>query len=251
MREADVVFQPVTYAMTHTDATREAMAAGARVLVLRGITEDIMTRGAMLADYEEVERLTKRVAELLSEAEEIRVTTPAGTDLRLRANGRTSLALTGRIEGPGTFVAMPDGEAAIAPVEGSGEGTLVIEHAMDSIGALDAPIRIAVEGGRAVNIAGGASAAELRSLIEGADEDARNIAEFAIGTNESARMIGSMTEDKKKKGTVHVAVGDNHVIGGTVESQLHLDGLLLRPTVQLDGRTVVSDGRIAQDVEGR
>jgi len=43
---------------------------------------------------------------------------------------------------------------------------------------------------------------------------------------------------------VHIAIGDNHVIGGTVTSELHLDGLLLRPTVELDGRIIVQDGRL-------
>ncbi|MGH7773996.1 MAG: aminopeptidase, partial [Candidatus Binatia bacterium] len=35
MKAADVVIQPVTYAITHTDATQDALRAGARVLVLR------------------------------------------------------------------------------------------------------------------------------------------------------------------------------------------------------------------------
>jgi len=99
-----------------------------------------------------------------------------------------------------------------------------------------------------VEITGGASARTLRELLAAADANAANIAEFAIGTNDRARLIGSMTEDKKCWGTVHIAIGDNHVIGGTVVSELHLDGLLLRPTVELDHRTVVQDGQLL--VEG-
>src|SRR5881628_973141 len=99
MKAADVVIQPVTYAMTHTDATRDALRAGARVLVLRGVTEDIMTRGAMLADYDKIERVTKEVARLLTEARTARVRTPAGTDLTLSLDGRAAVALTGRSAG--------------------------------------------------------------------------------------------------------------------------------------------------------
>lgn len=244
MKAADVVLQPVTYAMTHTDATQEALRAGARVLVLRGVTEEIMTHGAMLADYDEIDRTTRELARQLTAADTVRVRTPAGTDLRMSVAGRAAVALTGRVGGPGTFAAMPDGEAAIAPVEGTAEGTLVIEHTMDNLGSLDAPIRMTVRSGRAVEIAGGASADRLRAMVAAADSNATNIAEFAIGTNDRARLIGSMTEDKKVRGTVHVAIGDNHVIGGTVVSELHLDGLLLRPTVELDGRVVVQDGRL-------
>jgi leucyl aminopeptidase (aminopeptidase T) len=244
MKAADVVIQPVTYAMTHTDATRDALRAGARVLVLRGVTEDIMTHGAMLADYDRVDRVTREVQRLMTEAKTVRVTTPSGTDLKMSLAGRAAVALTGRVGGPGTFAAMPDGEAAISPVEGTTEGTLVVDHTMDSIGLIDQPIRMTVRGGKVTEISGGTSAEKLRTLVAGADANATNIAEFAIGTNDRARLIGSMTEDKKYRGSVHVAIGDNHVIGGTVVSELHLDGLLLRPTVDLDGRRVVEDGRL-------
>jgi len=55
-----------------------------------------------------------------------------------------------------------------------------------------------------------------------------------------------MTEDKKYWGSVHIAIaiGENYVIGGTVTSELHLDGLLLRPAVELNGRIIVQDGRL-------
>jgi leucyl aminopeptidase (aminopeptidase T) len=244
MKAADVVIQPVTYAMTHTDATQDALRAGARVLVLRGVTEDIMTHGAMLADYDEVDRLTREVQRLLSAAKMVHVRTPAGTDLTMSIDGREAVALTGRVGGPGTFAAMPDGESAISPVEGTAEGTLVIDHTMDNLGLLDAPVRMNVHAGRVTSIEGGTSAKTLREMVAAADDSATNIAEFAIGTNDRARLIGSMTEDKKYRGSVHIAIGDNHVIGGTVTSELHLDGLLLRPTVVLDGRTVVDDGRL-------
>jgi leucyl aminopeptidase (aminopeptidase T) len=158
MKAADVVIQPVTYAMTHTDATRDALRAGARVLILRGITEDIATHGAMLADYDKVDRITREVARVMSEAGTARVRTPAGTDLTMSLAGRAAVALTGRVGGPGTFAAMPDGEAAISPVEGTSEGTLVIDHTMDNLGLLDRPIRMTVHGGRVTEITGGTSA---------------------------------------------------------------------------------------------
>jgi leucyl aminopeptidase (aminopeptidase T) len=198
----------------------------------------------MLADYDRVDRITREVARLMTGARMARVRTPAGTDLTMSLEGRGAVALTGRVGGPGTFAAMPDGEAAISPVEGTTEGVLVIDHTMDNLGLLDRPIRMAVRAGRVVEISGGASADQLRALVAGADAEATNIAEFAIGTNDRARLIGSMTEDKKYWGTVHVAIGDNHVIGGTITSELHLDGLLLRPTVELDGVRVVDDGRL-------
>ena len=77
------------------------------------------------------------------------------------------------------------------------------------------------------------------------DERARNIAEFAIGTNPFARLIGNLAEDKKLAGTVHFAIGDNKSLGGSVESIIHLDGLMVKPTVIADNdKIIVKDGKL-------
>jgi len=53
-----------------------------------------------------------------------------------------------------------------------------------------------------------------------------------------------MAEDKILRGCVHVAVGDNHTIGGQLQSRVHLDGIILNPTVELDGQLVVDKGKL-------
>lgn len=68
--------------------------------------------------------------------------------------------------------------------------------------------------------------------------------EFAIGTNPNARLIGNLAEDKKLLGTVHFAIGDNKSLGGVVESSVHLDGLMLKPTVLIDEKALVKAGRL-------
>ncbi|HKX16654.1 MAG TPA: aminopeptidase [bacterium] len=244
METADVVIQPVTYALTHTDASRRALAKGAAILVLRGITEDLMLGGAMDADYGEIQRTTAALADRLTGAATAHVTSPAGTDVRMGLAGRQGFVLAGRVPGPGRFAGIPDGEAPIAPVEGTTEGTIVVEYSMDDLGMLDGPIRLTVEGGRITAVGGGRSAGRLRRLLDESDEHATNIAEFAIGTNPRARLIGNLAEDKKLRGSVHFAMGDNMSLGGRVRSNIHLDAMVLRPTVTLDGEAVVRDGAL-------
>ena len=244
MESAELVFQVVTHAMTHTDATQRALCAGARIVVLRGVTEDLMLHGAINADYQQIAARCARVAERLENAQEVRVRTPQGTDLVLSLAGRQPHVLDGILKGPGTFVAMPDGETAISPVEGSTEGTLVVEKSMDGLGLLDSSIRMRVSQGKVVLVEGDESAQQLKRLLESADEGATNIAEFAIGTNPKARLIGNLAEDKKLEGSAHIALGDNHVLGGCVKSQIHLDGMLLEPTVSVDGSLLIEDGHL-------
>jgi leucyl aminopeptidase (aminopeptidase T) len=84
---------------------------------------------------------------------------------------------------------------------------------------------------------------EIRDQVETAAEDAGdaayNLAELGIGTNTAvSELIGSVLLDEKAGGTVHIAIGDNHAIGGDVEAPIHLDGILRDPTVFADGTQI-------------
>ena len=94
---------------------------------------------------------------------------------------------------------------------------------------------ITVRAGRAVAIEGGprptACARSSNSVV-----DADNIGEIGIGLNPAARIGDEITEAKKAFGTVHVALGDSaNEYGGLVECDVHLDGLVMSPTIEFDG----------------
>jgi leucyl aminopeptidase (aminopeptidase T) len=243
MQASDVMLMAVTRSITHTTARKEASARGARACILRSASEDTMIHGAATADYRAVRALTHRLVTLLTGGGHVRVTSPEGTDLTLRIEGRTALGLDGFATEPGTFTTIPSGEAAIVPLEGTAQGVIVFDHAIDNVGVLDGPVRAEVRDGRVVRIDGGRSAGMLRGLLA-IDEHASNIAEFAIGTNPKSRLLGNMAEDKILLGTVHIGIGDSHTIGGTVESRIHLDGIVLNPTVEVDGQRIVEVRRM-------
>jgi len=241
MGAADVVLAPTTKSITHTESRREACAAGARVATLPGITEESMAR-ALFADYAAIAGRGRKLAAILTEGSEAYVTTPAGTELRMSIAGREGKADTGLIHRRGDYGNLPGGEGFIAPVEGSAEGVLVVDGSMAGVGLLSEPIRITVEGGLAVRVEGGNGAKVLEGLLERTGRDARNVAELGIGTNDKATITGLVLEDEKVMGTVHIALGDNASMGGRVRVPLHLDGVLLRPTLSIDGAKVVEDG---------
>ena len=51
-----------------------------------------------------------------------------------------------------------------------------------------------------------------------------------------------MLEDEKILGTVHVAFGASAGIGGTVSVPVHLDCLMLEPTLEIGGTRVLEQG---------
>jgi aminopeptidase len=242
MKRVQVVVAPTKRSLTHTEARRNACAAGARVATMPGITEDTLTR-CLDADVKRIARRAELLAEMLTAGKLARVTTPAGTDITLPIDGIKAIASRGLILEPGQFGNLPSGEAYLMPVEGASEGVVVVDGAMAGLGIIrEEPIRIRVEKGMAVEVTGGAEAERLLEMMEKAGPQARNVAELGVGTNDRAQVTGTILEDEKILGTVHVAFGNNASMGGTVKVPFHLDGVMLRPTLVVDRQILLEDG---------
>jgi leucyl aminopeptidase (aminopeptidase T) len=250
MLEADVVLCAASTSLYHTAAKAAAQRAGARGDFNAPYRADAWRNGAMTADFFAIREQGERLAALWRQTREVRVTSPAGTDLRATVEGREPMAwLTGICRNPGEVSALPGGEVSLPPIEGTSEGTVVWERVASDLGALDEPVRIEVRDGRAITVDGGAAADRLRDIVA-TIRDADNIGEIGIGLNPAARIADEITEAKKALGTVHIALGDSaNEYGGLVECEVHLDGLVMSPTIEFDGRPVVVDGRHVYDAQ--
>lgn len=262
MQSVDVVVTCTTTAMLHSPAGHAAMAdAGVPVVTMDGgITIDMLTKGAAAADYKEVERLTYEVAtEVFEGGSEAHLTSEHGTDLTLSVEDRVFVpeepdpdapvgwplkALELR---PGfTAAVFPGGEFNVPPDPTTANGTLVVDTTMHTLGRLESPIEIEIADGEIVDIDGGYQARELERLLETyGDEDAYKMpTEFSVGTNPEARVTGVQREDKVMLGCIHVGLGTNADVGGEVESRLHMDGVVARPTLEIDGEVKIDRGEI-------
>jgi leucyl aminopeptidase (aminopeptidase T) len=242
MATASVIFAPTTFSLSHTAARVEASRRGVRIATMPGITEEVFRR-ALAVDYRELKRAGLLLATQLTAASECRVTSPGGTDLVLDLSGREGINDDGDIGTVGAFGNLPAGEAFIAPIETSAEGTIVFDGALGGFGLLDTPVSARVVGGRLVEADGRAGEWLYRTLDEGG-EHGRSIAELGIGTNPAARLTGNILEDEKALGTIHLAFGTSAAIGGVNQSSVHIDGLVLRPSLWLDGRALMEDGTL-------
>ena len=249
MAAADVVLCAASTSLYHTTAKAAAQRAGARGVFNAPYRADAWRNGAMTADFFEIRRRAEALAELWRRTGEVRVSSPAGTDLRATVAGREPMAwLTGICRNAGEVSALPGGEVSLPPVEGTADGIVVWERVASDLGALADPVRIEVRGGRAVAIDGGSAAARLRDIVATV-RDADNIGEIGIGLNPAARIADEITEAKKAFGTVHIALGDSaNEYGGLVECDVHLDGLVMEPTIEFDGTPVVVAGRHVYEV---
>jgi len=238
MRDADVFLAPTTKSLSHTRARGSANDAGARGATLPGITEDVFTTG-LDADYETIRQHCEDVLAQVADAEEIRVTTAAGTDITFEVGAREWRDDTGIVHEPGEFSNLPAGEVFVSPEDAN--GTYVVDGTMRPHGKLDDDEQLSfeVEDGFVTDISDPAIRDQVEAASKQVGRDAYNLAELGIGTNVAvSELVGSVLLDEKAAGTVHIAIGDDAGIGGDTDAPLHLDGIIREPTVLADGEDV-------------
>jgi len=244
LQKFDVVFCPTTKSLTHTDARRSASAKGVRIATFPGITKEVMIRG-MNADYKAISKRTIKLQKILEKGKSLRVTAPAGTDISFDIAGRKVIPSKGLFHAKGESGNLPTGETFLAPVEGTSNGVFVVDGSMAGLGLIkNANIKIEVKAGYATKISDGILAKKLKTMLDKVGKEARNIAEFGIGTNDSAKLSGVLLEDEKVMGTIHIALGNNVSMGGSVNVPIHLDGVVKKPTVWMDGKLLMKDGKL-------
>lgn len=238
---ADVALLITSGSLTHTNARSSANEKGVRIASMPMLTDEVVTT-VLAADYDKVESLSTKLAGLLSEAKEIKVTTAAGTDLTLHCDGRGGIADTGKLLETGAFGNLPAGEAMVAPLEGKGEGKLVVDGVVAGFQDLKGILTIDMKDGVITNVAG-EDAADFADWRKAFDDSSGKIAEFGIGTNDRATIIGNPLVDEKVFGTIHVAFGNNLFMGGAQPGNIHYDCIIRNPTVYLDGTCIIKDGK--------
>jgi leucyl aminopeptidase (aminopeptidase T) len=217
-----------------------------------GFTEQMMSEG-MASDYSQIQALSRRVYEVVRPARQIRVTTGAGTDLVARFDPAIRWVVSDGLITPDQWMNLPDGEVFTSPV--TAEGRVVVDGCFgdffsEKYGLVGkTPLQYDLKDGRAIRktVRCDNKALEqdfIRYTFE-TDENSNRLGEFAIGTNTGLTgLIGNLLQDEKFPG-IHLALGSPYPTktGATWDSSAHNDGILLRPTITVEDRTIMRDGQ--------
>ncbi len=221
-----------------------------------GITIDMFERLVPI-DYGPIRALSKKLADALDGKGDVRVTSPAGTDITFSINEREATRNDGDCRSAGEFGNLPAGEVYISPVVGSANGVIAFDGTIKLVHKAvipKRPIMVSFTDGYVSEVSGGSEAQLLEDTLHRGDElaratgnkaaerDNKNLGEFGIGTNPHARITGYVLEDEKALKTVHFAIGDNYDFDAN--GILHQDGLVMRPDVWVDGHRIMKDGEI-------
>lgn len=251
---ADLIVYASGHALHYRDELRAALDRGARALCAME-PPHVLDR---LRAEPEVRRRARAGAALLDAAREIRVTSPAGTDLVMDKTGRAGLGLWGAADAPGRLDFWGLGAVQAAQVEGTTEGRLVLapgDCCFRLARFVEAPVTLEFREGRVVSIVGGLDAALIRAELESAgDAGAFGAGHMGWGVDRRARWTQAITQtpdagsggadSESAHGVLQVQLGSNDDIafGGRNRSRAHL-GLCLRDaTLYLDGDAILAGG---------
>jgi 2,5-dihydroxypyridine 5,6-dioxygenase len=264
MKNVDVNILIASTGMLHSPANMAAMDAGVPVICMDGgMTLEMFQSGAVTENQKEMAIRQYYVANNIfgKDAKTCRVTSKYGCDFTYSVEGRIfipnmpddsfvpyKIQNVSKVQNRKSKMIrflFPNGEFNVPPVEGSGEGKLVIDLCMHQIGRVSSPIELTVKSGRIVGIDGGADAHFLRNYLEAYGDENAYIcpAEASVGINSKAIIRGVQREDKNILGTMHFGIGTNIDVGGTIMSNIHMDGVILEPTLFVDGDMRIQHGR--------
>jgi len=212
----------IVVAFAEFSPTAPLIETSERVPTLRGATMPGVTRSmertALTADYSEVARKCRILAEKVDPAVGARVEFSTGHQLYFDLRNRKPDADDGQAH-PGRegirIINLPSGETCIAPYEGEVEDRP--SRTEGNIPAMydDELVVFKVRENLIVDVIGeGPEAARMRDYLA-VDDARRNIAELGLGCNDKAVICGKVLEDEKVLG-MHWAYGRSDHLGGTV-----------------------------------
>lgn len=250
MCNVDAAVLAAVFSLSNSSARRKANAAGTRIISIPGCNEATLASDVFDVDFEALRHQIQSIGKLLSHGKEIHITSDLGTDLTVKLCGLKSVDQTALAHEPGTWAPAPNLEAAVGPCIDGVDGIFIVDGVVVPGGIPEEPITIHIEKGKVKTIAGGVDAQKLKKLLEGfRDPRIYQVVEVGIGLNPKAQIgKGQMAEDESQFGTLHLGIGAGRTFGLPIDAPSHIDLVIRKPTVAIDGRTIVSDECVSENL---
>jgi leucyl aminopeptidase (aminopeptidase T) len=203
-------------------------------------------------DYTTVQTRGEQVKGVLAAGNEIHITNPNGTDLKMKVQGRPVLVSDGIISaddvkkgGGAVSVYLPAGEVYCAPVAGTAEGKVV--HTLDYYQGKEVDnLTLTIAGGKVTAMTGsGPGFDRLKADYDAAGEGKDVLSFVDLGINPNVKLPASSKLGAFiPAGTITVGLGNNEWAGGDDKSPYGYTVFLPGSTVTLDDKTIIEGGQL-------
>ncbi|WP_324822145.1 aminopeptidase [Sinanaerobacter sp. ZZT-01] len=223
-----------------------------RYMCLVDFSKELLVRTVGNVETPQLQVFMNRVKELHEAGKQMRVTTPAGTDVTFELDPNHVVASDcGDASAPGMH--MLTGQLNVVPKFGTVNGKIVFDGTVTPpFGKVPSqPIELTIKRGKIVKFEGGSEAAEYEKYLNSFnDEGMFKMAHIAYGFNPGAKLTGNVVEDERVWGCTEWGIGyvspmDAPPIGQDAKS--HTDGICLNSTVYLDDNLIMKEGKIVDD----
>ncbi|CAG0949656.1 2,5-dihydroxypyridine 5,6-dioxygenase [Anaerolineae bacterium] len=238
--------------MTLSPSFQEVLGNRKRILVIPYL-DSATARRILFNRAEQVNSLCREVqyyGEMLERGKVAKLCSAEGSELTIKLGQWQARCGTG-VPGPGEIQILPGGQVTRIPNDDSMEGTLVVDRTIAAryYKELHESIRLHIKKGQVIAVEGGTEAKILREFLDDqADPRAFHVTELGIGLNPLCRLgrLAALGEDTHARGTVSLALGCDTHLGGGTPGPFHVDMTMRFPSLSIDGRDIIQDGRLVQ-----
>jgi len=221
-----------------------------RYLCLCGFDTERIVRFFGQVDLKIQDKFQDKVVDITKRAKEMRITTPAGTNISFKNDPKRPVISELWCHTPGAN--FPLGQIAWAPIEKSINGEIVFDCSFYAGGPADlpelrSPIIFHVKEGICVKISGGKESLIVRQWLDSLNDPGMyHEAHICYGFHPDAKSSGICVEDERIWGVTEWGFGHQGIQfkADGVSAVSHLDGICLNSSVWQDGEQVLQDGQI-------
>jgi aminopeptidase len=200
-------------------------------------------------DYEQLQATGEAARRMLAEGDELHLTHPNGTDLRVRIGERPVFVSDGvlseeDVQRGAAEVWLPAGEVYVTPVAGTAQGQVVLDRHFFQGQPIEG-LTLTFEAGKLSTMTAASDLTALKAYYDAAGEGKDAFAVIDVGINPNvtvppdSRMVAWMPA-----GMVTVSLGNNQWAGGDNTVSYGLPGHIPGATLTVDGVPLVQDGQL-------
>lgn len=248
MLKSNLIISLCYLSLAHSQARLKAAQNGAKFLSMPFYSKELLEDPSVLFNYRSRAHIVRKVTDILTEGNAIHIKTKAGTNILLDIKGRIGNYCPGFVEKPGDLGSPPDIESNISPIEHKSEGKIVIDGSitLPQIGLLTDAVILTIKKGRIIKFESEnlQYIKILNSIFKKINSKRRILAECGIGLNPKARLIGKMLIDEGAIDCMHFGFGSNYTVGGKNKTDFHLDFVIRKPFLDVNGRALLENGKL-------
>ena len=239
---ADVWINFAVAYQLYSPAYHKAIKNGCIYVELTGMDVDMLVRTVGRVSYPPMQKMASLLYEMSQDADYVRLTTTAGTDLKMKIDKAGDIFWE-EPRAEGGYPQMLGGQSGFMAFRDSYQGVLVIDGTLwppSDLGILHTPIRLSVENGYIKKIEGGTEALFYERWLETFDHPEVYLMDHACyGFNPGViNPTGRILEDERIFGCMQFGIGATQY-----GSPAHSDGVVLNPSVWLDDMQIEEHGR--------